>query len=598
MALLDEVDVRLQPGLRAERLRRADELVEGLPRDVTVVLAGQRAAGKSRLLQPVAQALGRQAVDLDTILAEQSPRPLREWIEGDERSFRLAEREAFSKLPPGLVIAVGGGFLSHHADLLTHTVTVEVPISFETYVERLEHDVSRPRLRPQLSVPEELRQVYAERVALHAQARPLPLVDFMLRLARGKRARRVVTLPPQAGRDGIEAEAYARRALSAGAEMLEVRSDQHPPELNLRLASTVLPLLISQRGPELPSAWRAWASLIDEPHTPRAHPGPAAICSLHAQRPLTTLEALAFWESAPPGSRIKQVEPLGRPADFGRVLDTQQALIDRFGPERVTVLVTGPYSLPFRAVLAERNAFDFLASDGSWAAAEGQRLLRDAVREARRSRADGRSRRLGIVGMGLEHSKSPRVHEQPFDRIDLPADAPLQEILDALHPHYRGLAITSPFKKRVAATALGAVNTLVREGGGWSFSNSDVAGAAAVLKSLKGLSQLTALGDGGVTAALRVAARRHGCELKVITRKRVTAQPLGGVMVWTWPAQLEVPEKLRFQQGAEVVVVAYGPPARRISSEIVARGGISRLLGHRWFIAQAREQRALWEAAP
>ena len=246
--LFDEVDPRLQPVLRGEWLRRRGELGEALPCDVTVVLAGHRAAGKSRMLQPMVKALGREAVDLDVSLGEQSQRSLREWVASDERGFRAAERELFSKLPPGLVVAVGGGFLSHHADLLRACVTVEVPISFETYVERLQNDGTRPRLRPELPVVEELKENYAERELLHAQARPLSLVDFMLRLTRGRRPRRVVTLPPHQS-EGLEA--YAWRARRAGADLLEVRSDQHPPEVDLLFASLAMPLLVSHRAVEL-----------------------------------------------------------------------------------------------------------------------------------------------------------------------------------------------------------------------------------------------------------------------------------------------------------------------------------------------------------
>lgn len=591
VTLLDKVDPRLLPVLRAEWERRRSEQAEALPCDVTVVLAGHRAAGKTRMLQPVARALGRHGVDLDAELVRRHGRPLREWVENDERDFRVAERETFRSLPSGLVVAVGGGFLSHHPELLRGCVTVEVPISFETYVERLSQDTTRARLRPGLSLEQELREVYSEREFLHAAARPLSLIDFLLRLVRGRRPRRVVTLPPQE-----PIEVFAWRARHAGAELLEVRSDLHPQEIDLLPASRALPLLISRRTAKLPDDWRARASLVDEPQDGLLDP--SVLRSFHAERPLRPSEALAAWAEVVPGSRIKHVEPLGSPRDFPRLLETQQRLIERFGVEHVTVLATGPYALPFRAVLAQRNALDYLALDGSWAAAEGQRLLADAVREARRSRVDGQTRRLGILGHGLAHSRSPRLHQQPFDRIDLPADAPLEELLDALNAHYRGLAITNPFKKRVAAIAqagLPAINTLVRAAGGWHAENSDVAGAEAVLAALGG-ARVTVLGDGGVTAALRLAAAQRQVELEVITRAQVTARPVRGPVVWTWPALAAVPAALRFEQ-AQVAVVAYGAPARQIAREILARGGTPRRLGPRWFIAQARQQRSLWESA-
>ena len=594
MTLLDEVDPRLQPVLRAEWDRRRNELTEGLPCDVTVVLAGHRSAGKSRLLPLVARALGRSGVDLDAELEHRHGRPLREWFASDERDFRIAERDTFRSLPSGLVVAVGGGFLSHHPDALRGCVVVEVPISFETYAERLRADVTRPRLRPQLPIEEELREVYSEREFKHAAARPLSLIDFMLKLVRGRRPRRVVTLPPE-----TPVAPFAWAARHAGADLLEVRSDLHPRELDLLEASRALPLLLARRTrAPLPDAWLARGSLLDEPQ--QRELDPSVLRSLHADRPLTTAEALAQWSSVVPGSRIKHVEPLGSPADFPRLLATQKALIERFGAEHVTVLATGPFALPFRAVLAQRNALDYLALEPTWAAAAGQRLLADAVRESRRSQMDGTTRRLGILGSAVAHSRSPRIHQQPFDRIELPESAPIDELLVALAPHYRGFAVTNPFKKPVARATRAersAVNTLIRNNGQWDTDNTDVDGARVVLETLAS-QRVTVLGDGGVTVALREAATAQGSRLDVRTRASFSAKrlPVGGAVVWSWPAHIAAPDGLRFE-AARVAVVAYGAPARTIAARVRELGGEPLMLGARWFIAQARRQRQLWESA-
>ena len=50
--------------------------------------------------------------------------------------------------------------------------------------------------------------------------------------------------------------------------------------------------------------------------------------------------------------------------------------------------------------------------------------------------------------------------------------------------------------------------------------------------------------------------------------------------------------------GARVAVIAYGAPGRTIAAQVRARGGQPVMLGARWFIAQARRQKALWESAP
>jgi hypothetical protein len=262
----------------------------------------------------------------------------------------------------------------------------------------------------------------------------------------------------------------------------------------------------------------------------------------------------------------------------------------------VTVLATGPLALPFRAVLARSNALDYLALDERWAAAPGQRLLADATREWLRKGADPLTQRLGILGHGLTHSRSPRIHRQPFDRLDLPEDTDLEALLEALRPHYAGFAVTNPFKKPAALATRAsreAVNTLVRTATGWAAANSDVDGARALLGEL-GCAELTVLGDGGVADALREAALTAAVKLTFV--RLGEAGLIEGPCVWTWPASVELPAALAFD-GSKVAVIAYGKPAQVIARQVSARGGIPVRLGARWFIAQARKQRRLWESA-
>lgn len=179
--ILDAIDPRLRPGLAEELSRRAGEVPPlALLEDAQLALVGHRTAGKTRLLPLVAQLTGRRPFDLDRELEAHHHRSLRDWVREDEPAFRAAERAQFLALPRGSVVAVGGGFLSLHPDLLAGHVALLVPITFETYRERLLADVSRPRLRPDLSAEEEIAQIFRAREAAHARVRTLPLVDFLL----------------------------------------------------------------------------------------------------------------------------------------------------------------------------------------------------------------------------------------------------------------------------------------------------------------------------------------------------------------------------------------------------------------------------------
>lgn len=175
--ILNAVDPRLAVGVRAEFSRRAPAEPPHAAR--TVVLGGHRAAGKSRLLPLVSALLGRPGVDLDLELERRTGRALREWVLTDTAGFRAAERELFLSLPPGSCVAVGGGYLSHHPETLASCYTLLVPISLETYRERLSQDTRRPRLRPELSLEEELTSVYAQRTALHDRLNTVAMGEFL-----------------------------------------------------------------------------------------------------------------------------------------------------------------------------------------------------------------------------------------------------------------------------------------------------------------------------------------------------------------------------------------------------------------------------------
>ena len=175
--ILGAVDPRLATSVRAEFALPATTEPPHATR--TVAIGGHRAAGKSRLLPLVSALLGRPGLDLDVELERRTGRSLREWVATDTEGFRAAERALFLSLPPGSCVAVGGGFLSHHPEALESCYTLLVPISFETYRERLLQDTRRPRLRPGMSLEEELSAIYEQRTLLHRRVTTVGLGEFL-----------------------------------------------------------------------------------------------------------------------------------------------------------------------------------------------------------------------------------------------------------------------------------------------------------------------------------------------------------------------------------------------------------------------------------
>jgi shikimate kinase len=180
--ILGAVDPRLSPQLKqeyAQRLAAADALPP-IASTQKVVLVGHRAAGKTTLLPLVARLLGRPAVDLDNEIERRHEKRIQVWYAENAAAFRKAERDVFQALDSNLVISAGGGFLALHADLLQGHVPILVPVSFETYRQRLTGNKKRPRLRPEVPIHVELAEVYKEREAAHAKVPTYSLVDLLL----------------------------------------------------------------------------------------------------------------------------------------------------------------------------------------------------------------------------------------------------------------------------------------------------------------------------------------------------------------------------------------------------------------------------------
>lgn len=140
----------------------------------------------------------------------------------------------------------------------------------------------------------------------------------------------------------------------------------------------------------------------------------------------------------------------------------------------------------------------------------------------------GRHLRAGLLGRGIQESRSPRMHEAEgarlglsyeyclidFDRLDLP-DSDLPRLLTRLRAEgFAGVNVTHPFKERVVAhldrlapdaKAIGAVNTVVFGTEGAVGYNTDCWGfAESFRRGLKNphVDQVVLIGAGGAGMAV------------------------------------------------------------------------------------------------
>jgi shikimate dehydrogenase len=144
----------------------------------------------------------------------------------------------------------------------------------------------------------------------------------------------------------------------------------------------------------------------------------------------------------------------------------------------------------------------------------------------------------GLIGAGIQASRTPALHEGEgaaqglryvyqridIERLGLAPDALPELVLAAERMGFCGLNITFPFKQSVMplltdlsadAHALGAVNTVLLEGGRRIGHNTDWSGfAEAFRRGLPGvaLQRAVQLGAGGAGAAVAHAALKLGLE--------------------------------------------------------------------------------------
>ncbi|HEX6957910.1 MAG TPA: shikimate dehydrogenase [Ferrovibrio sp.] len=176
---------------------------------------------------------------------------------------------------------------------------------------------------------------------------------------------------------------------------------------------------------------------------------------------------------------------------------------------------------------------------------------------------------VGLIGRGIQASRSPVMHEREaarlglscsyllidFDRLQLTDDA-LPAVLSAgAAAGFQGFNVTHPFKQQIVphldalspdAAAIGAVNTVVIAGGRTTGHNTDSWGFAESFRSgLAGvaLGKAVLFGAGGAGAAVAHALMELGVQdLAVIDSDAARAQALAARLQAVWGARVHAGE--------------------------------------------------------
>ena len=144
---------------------------------------------------------------------------------------------------------------------------------------------------------------------------------------------------------------------------------------------------------------------------------------------------------------------------------------------------------------------------------------------------------FAVTGWPLKTTKSPELHNAVFAEEDrnavmfpLPSETAEEAVEFFRVVGLKGMAVTIPHKTSIIplldridplAEAVGAVNTVVKEGTELVGYNTDVEGFAEVMGEVAGL-KVALLGDGGAAKAVKYALKRAGAQVEVFHRRKLT----------------------------------------------------------------------------
>ena len=241
----------------------------------------------------------------------------------------------------------------------------------------------------------------------------------------------------------------------------------------------------------------------------------------------------------------------------------------------------------------------------------------------------------GVMGYPIGHSLSPTMHNAAFSAKGLNAvylafeTRDLEGCLKGMRAlGIKGMSVTIPHKSQVIpllddvddlAKRIGAVNTIVNDGGRLVGYNTDAVGALKALEEKVGLSGKTCLiiGAGGAARAIGFILKESGVKMMVANRSVERGQELAlslncpfipldelentatELLINTTPVgmapqkdQCPVPEKI-LRKGMVVMDIIYNPLETRLLDMARARDCVT-INGLGMFIHQGAEQFRLW----
>ena len=318
-------------------------------------------------------------------------------------------------------------------------------------------------------------------------------------------------------------------------------------------------------------------------------PASKRIISWHGpSKGLSELQSL-FAEMASEQARYYKIIP---EAGRSRQEMAPLALLHSLRRDDLIAFASGSLGTWTRLVAPRLGAPVIFASAGSTPAAAGQLGLRQLIDDYQYPELGKIEHLFGLVGNGIEHSLSPRIHNWLYRQFDVPAVYIPFEIVEfgefwleivesgsfgVLGLPLAGLSVTSPHKRIASAIAgarsplvdlIGAANTLISRDHVWEAESTDGLGVVESLRAegvtVRGCT-VAVVGAGGAGRSAVVALSKSGAQVTLVNRSvepgqkasarlRVPFRSLEGfdpgefdVLVHATPLGLEADDPLPFE---------------------------------------------------
>lgn len=151
-----------------------ESLLKGSLQGLNIYLVGMMGVGKTTVGELLAQELGYQFFDTDTLITQVSKKSISDiFAEEGEEVFRSIESQVLGEISSytRLVVATGGGIVMARQNwsYLQQGLVIWLDAPISLLIERLQSDRTRPLL--QTPNPEQrLQEIFAQRQVMYAQA--------------------------------------------------------------------------------------------------------------------------------------------------------------------------------------------------------------------------------------------------------------------------------------------------------------------------------------------------------------------------------------------------------------------------------------------